>query len=224
MICRTVNAQGDPRAASRGAIIQSGSSLIDNGAFTVEQKYNIEGSLYYIDEWLPGEAVLLENIRSNNIDIKIDTYNDEVHFLSGQDILALDSKYIKSVILNKDGEKIIFKTGFNYPSKNIHQNSFLRVIYDGKIKFLARHTSQVRKSHTSVIASGKVSHEFKHNTDYYLLTANNKYHDLRRLRKKYVINALNEHKRKLQAYADKNNLSWKEEKDIVKILDYYSQL
>lgn len=218
----SAQAQGDPRAGSRGQVIESGVELIDLGAFTVEQTSNIEGSRYYINEWLPGEVVFIENITSDKLELKIDVFNDELHFLVDDNILAIDNKTIRTIKLDKDGEQIVFKTGYKDPSASIKAEDFLRVIYEGKeISLLADHNCEIRKSNTSVMYSGRVIHEFRHSTDHYLKTGSGKLIKLRKLKKKHILRALENKNSKLESVVKEKNLDWSDENDLKQILKIY---
>ncbi|MDZ7691847.1 MAG: hypothetical protein U5K69_12090 [Balneolaceae bacterium] len=229
-----VYSQGDPRTQNRGSwSSEAAGSWLDGPQFLrkadalipIEPTPSLEGTRYYIDEWLPGAIVLIDNVATREYDLKMDAFNNQVHFQTEEGVFALSSKNIRSFYLNDEEGKIFFKNGFTYPRADIEPSTFMRVIYNGDLKLLAHHTADVRESRSKIVAtSGRVTGKFIQRTDYYIQMPDDQMHKLRKLKKKHVLRVLDEFSNEAEEYAQKNDLEFDDEEDLASIFSYYEQL
>ncbi|MDX1637205.1 MAG: hypothetical protein R3281_04495 [Balneolaceae bacterium] len=221
---------GNPRIEAlynSGNFVEGPEFIRNVNALKIRPIHNVEGTRYYNEEWLPGEIVLIDNVRTENLDLKMDALNNQVHFkVDENQILGLNSENVRSFYLQKGDEKIYFLNGYTYPRAGITSETFLRVVHQGEsVSLLAHHTAEIRESRTSIVATaGSVSGNFVHRTDYYLQKNNGELQKVRKLKKKHVLREFEEYDDELERFADQNDLDFRNEKDVAKILAHFDKL
>lgn len=185
---------------------------------------NIDGSPYYYDEWATGIALLSDNLKSKGVQMKYSTFNNRVYYKGEEGFLMLDNNRVEGFALNIDDDWILFKNGYKTGIRDLDTQTFFRIIHDGPTKIIVHHRTFTRKSHKPAIATGKVSQEFRHSEDYYLQTEDGKFHKIKK-KERHILGKLNKKFRnQVKDYTKKNNLSFKEDKDLAKVLGYYDKL
>ena len=150
----------------------------------------IDGSPYFYDEWTTGIALLPKNLKTIGVQMKFSTFNNRVYFKKEDKTLALDNRRVEGFVLNIDDGWVLFKNGYRYDSDKIGRDTFLRVVHDGTTKILVHHRTYTRKSHKPAIATGRISHEFRHSDDYFLQTEDGKIHEVKN-KQKHILRKLN---------------------------------
>ena len=145
------------------------------------------------------------NIYSNNFDSK----------MSADSIYVFDNNQIKSVKINNR----IFKTYFN---SEVSRNRMYEVIYESDNVTLLRKDKMVYTEVRDPLNVNKPKINYKKEVNYYVKKADN----LKKivLKKKSMLKLFNDEKNMVADYAKKNNLSFKNERDVSMILKYYNSL
>jgi len=145
------------------------------------------------------------NIYSNNFDSK----------MSADSIYVFDNNQIKSVKINNK----IFKTYFN---SEVSRNRMYEVIYESDNVTLLRKDKMVYTEVRDPLNVNKPKINYKKEVNYYVKKADN----LKKivLKKKSMLKLFNDKKNIVADYAKKNNLSFKNERDVSMILKYYNSL
>lgn len=184
----------------------------------------IEGTPYFNSEWTKGQVHLRTDSKEDDILLRYNAHANELEFKRGDKVLVAIPRMVTAFsLLNEDNEKVFFKNGFRSQDHDIHPGLFLRVIHDGKVKLVAKHKTDFQKAHSVNPLTGKKTSHFIPKKDYYLITEDGTFHDIK-LKRKHVVRALNKNKGELEKFARQNDLDFGEEKDLDKILAYYNSL
>lgn len=185
----------------------------------------IDGTPYFNEEWAQGVALLPNDLKSKTAQMLYDTYEDQVYYKDDNKLLMLDKSRIEGFAIKMEDNWIIFKNGFNPGEKDLNNQTFFRVVHDGKTKILVHHYSYIRDSHKPAIATGSTSSkEFRNRDDYYLQTEDGQFYKVK-AREKRIVRKLNKKFRdQVSDYADKNDLDFDEDKDLSKIMSFYDKL
>ncbi len=184
----------------------------------------VDGSPYYHDEWTTGIALLPNNMKSKGVQMMYSTYGNEVFYRENGKLMKLDNRRVEGFALNVDEGWVVFKNGFNPDMKNLDRLTFFRMIHDGKTKLLAHHRTYTRKNPRPAIATGRVSQEFRHRTEYYLQTEDGEFQETHRSKRDVLRKLKKQYRDRVEEYADENDLNFGEEKELAKILAYYDSL
>lgn len=194
-----------------------------SGIVPTKSVTEVIGSPYLTDKFLKGRLIINKNSVTRPIYLRYNTYKNTIEFLRDNKIMIADPRKIRGfkIVTRKDGN-IIFRKGFITKVDDISKQTFLRVIHDGKTKLLAHHYSTYLENLASYGTATKKD-RYQSSVRYYLVTKDGKFHKVK-FKKEDILEALSEHKSEVESYADSNNLSFEDEGDIAKILNYYDGL
>ncbi|WDF55271.1 hypothetical protein [Mucilaginibacter sp. KACC 22063] len=196
-----------------------------NGSPIKVTKYtNINGSPYLSDSWQKG-TVLLANGQTFNLDIKYDMIADNLLFKNKNGdslnfVQPVKEFKIKSAD-NDDSQSKLFRNGF--PSTNVKTSasSFYEVLYDGGTKLLKREAKSLWKESTTY-ATATETQNITQTTDYYI------FKDGKMItvkpNKKAFLSALSNKTAELGKYVKDNNIDFKKDSDLIKVVSYYNSL
>lgn len=178
------------------------------------------GSPYLLNAWFNGKLITDSGAKSKKLILRFNTLNNTVEYRKNGKVYGLNTKKLNGfIIINKKDTNILFKNGFS--SGDFNRNAFLRVIYDGSTKLLARHTSELIEDISNYGNANKIN-EYRKEIDYYLIKKGRLYGI--ELEKESILNVLSSKRKKLAEYAESNNLSFEKEKEVGKILIYYDKI
>lgn len=184
----------------------------------------IEGTPYYNPEWTKGRVQLRSNNKTSEISLRYNANTNELEFKKDDKILiALPRMVTAFTLQNEESEKVTFKSGFKSPEHDIHPGLFLRVIHDGKVKLVAHHKTTFMKAHSMNPLTGKKVSKYIPKKDYFLITKDGKYHDIK-LKRKHILRALDQNEDELKNFAKNNNLDFGNEDNIAELLAHYDKL
>jgi hypothetical protein len=212
----TVNAQDDLdeedlRQWSRGAQIVATKSSND-----------VEGTPYYNEEWLKGYVLLESGKKSETVNLKYNSYTNELLFKKDGNLLAVLPNIMKGFVLVNGSRQTVFRNGFKSEDNDILPTHNLRIIHEGRVELVAKHDVR-QHTRRDVLGGGNQVIKYLPKKDYYLITAGGKFHDIK-LKEKDILKALNSHQKQLKNYAKKKSLSFKNENDLRSILLEYDNL
>lgn len=182
---------------------------------------DIKGSPYYIDEWKTGYVQVSKDAQSNAVKLKYSSYNNELLFKENGRVMALPSNALIGFTIIDDNREIVFKNGFQSNEHDINQDQLMRVIYGGDVKLLAKEYTNLHKSEDPF--KGEMVYDFLDETNFYLISANGAYHKID-LNKDDILDALGNHKEKLEAFAESHNLDFENEYHASLILKHYDKI
>lgn len=196
-----------------------------NGRPFVNPYRDIAGTAFFIDAWKYGIIVTDDNSVFGNMQFRIDLKDQQVHFKKPDNTeLVIQSGAVKQITLfdsaGKSPAVYVFQCGV--PSiDNQNEKNFYQILSDGKkIKFLKSLRKSIHEEKDGF--SGEVHKEFRQYEDYYFLVKNN----IERIKrdKDYVLAYMSDKNRQIDAFLQKNKISFKSMDDIKKLVDYYNSL
>lgn len=191
---------------------------------TTSPNEKIEGTPYFNPNWTKGSVHLRSNSKADEVLLRFNTNTNELEFKKDDEILIAIPRVVTAFnLLNQDDEKTYFKSGFKSPEHDIYPGLFLRIIHDGKIKLVAHHDTEFMRAHSVNPLTGKKVSRYISKKDYYLISEDGKFHDIK-LKRKHILRAVGEKKDLLRSFAKTNDLDFGEENDVAEILSYYESL
>lgn len=191
---------------------------------TTAPNETIEGSPYFNSEWTKGWVDLRSQGKTDKLPLRYNAHSNELEFKKDGKVLAVIPRYVNAFALrNEDNQEVIFKKGFEAREHDIHPGLFLRMVHDGNTKLVVKHKTHFQKAHSIDPLTGKRTSRFISKKDYYLITENGEFHDVK-LKRKHLLRALDNHQNELKKYARDNDLDFGEEKDLKNIMSYYDEL
>lgn len=180
------------------------------------------GSVYLHDSWVVGSITTTMNKEFKDVMIKYNAYADEMLFRkSAQD---KDSMWVyKSQVktLNFTIDKTVWKfTMEQLPDTK--EKSYLRVLHEGKVSFLAKYVKKFYPADTQVY-SNKPDNSLEEEITYFLKLANGKIVKVSR-KKGSFLDALQDQKDKLKEFIKTQKIDFDKDADVQKLLEYYAGL
>lgn len=150
----------------------------------------VEGTPYFNPDWTHGSVHLRSNSKTDDLPLRFNANTNELEFKKDDEILVAIPRMVTAFsLLNENNEKAYFKSGFKSPEHDIHPGLFLRVIHDGQIKLVAHHETDFMRAHSVNPLTGKKVSRYISKKDYYLITDDGKFHDIK-LKRKHILRAL----------------------------------
>lgn len=198
----------------------------NNGKFFVNPDLDVSGTPFLLEEWKLGKITLSDNTIFNNIKIRLNLYNQQVHFLKSDNVeMTAPKGAIKGLIIfdstNQGSQKLAFLSGFPAIDNQINSN-FYEILSSSKIMFLKAMRKTIHEDKDDL--SGEVRKEFREYDDYYFLVKGES--ALQRIKRdrEFVLNFMKDKKDKIDSFLQTNKISFKSTDDIKKLLDYYNSL
>lgn len=197
-------------------ISDPGNDIIMGGQVTVTK-----GSPYFTD-WQKGYMILDNGSKTKDMLLRYDVYKEEIQFHRDKDIYVIPVKKINSYVIYTTDNNIIFRNGFSTDKDEITKSTLLRIIYDGKVKLIAHHSTELIED-VITYSNANDLQEYVHDLDYFLITADGKFHKVD-LDIDAIIKVLPDQNKDLKEYAIEHNLNeYRREFRIYKLLEFYEK-
>ncbi len=187
----------------------------------------IKGTPYLFNEWKQGNIYLNDNTYINDVNIKYNIYTDDVLYLHRKsgDSLIIDRSLINSFEITDDnsGNLVLFKEISLRPDKN-DKSTFVKVLYDGKSKFIIKYTKTfIKADYKGAYSAGRKYDEYIDDYQYYIITNSTDPVKIK-LNKKSVVKALSDKEVKIQPFLNEHRLNLNDEYGIAELLEYYDSI
>jgi hypothetical protein len=187
----------------------------------------IKGTPYLFNQWKQGNIYLNDNTYINDVNIKYNIYTDDVLYLHSKsgDSLIIDRSLINSFEITDDnsGNLVLFKEISLRPDKN-DKSTFVKVLYDGKSKFIIKYTKTfIKADYKGAYSAGRKYDEYIDDYQYYIITNSTDPVKIK-LNKKSVAKALSDKEDKIQSYLNEHHLNLNDEYGIAELLEYYDSI
>jgi hypothetical protein len=188
-----------------------------NGRVVNEVQYtDVEGSPYLLDNWYTGSVKMTEGKVYDGIKMRYDAYKDELEYEKDGKFYRLGPEIVEFSIPSGDA-LYNFRRGFP-AAGNQTDRSFYQLLHDGTTKLLKRHEMKMREERAYNSATN--TKRFDLNEKLYILKQGKMY-PIKKNDKKALLKILSD-ERNLMEYAIKEQqLDFKTEDDIVKLLEEY---
>ncbi|WP_342647976.1 hypothetical protein [Mucilaginibacter sp. CSA2-8R] len=177
----------------------------------------ISGSPYLNDTWSVGMVKLANgDTYKNNLYLKYNLLDDEVYFKGKNDETLAFVDPVKEFTIG-DGSKH-YRAGYE-GINGFKTKAFFQVIADGAVKLLKK-TSVVI---TEIKQYSAASNKFFERSDLYIIYRNNKGQIVKK-DKKSILSVLGDKQNELESYLKSNNINFKSDADLGKLITYYNSL
>ena len=187
----------------------------------------VKGTPYLYNEWKPGNIYLTDSTYIPNVNIKFNIYTDELLYLNSTsgDSLIIDRPMIwKFEIMDDPASDIVLFKEMSLKSGKGNKKLFVRVIYDGKSKFILKYSKTfIRAFYKGAYAAGNKYDEYTDDQQYYIMKGAKKPVKIK-LDKKSVTKVLSDREDKIRSYIDDRKLTLDNEDGIAELLQYYDSI
>jgi len=125
-------------AEGNGSAMSPSFFTVINGEPVVFAKFAkiVDGTPYFSDEWMKGTIVLNGDRQFTGVYLKLDLYDDEVHYrdLKGNELVAVTP--IKKLILFDSSSQLVFNfINGDYINANSHLKGWFQLLTEGKASY-----------------------------------------------------------------------------------------
>lgn len=190
----------------------------------VNPAVDVNGTQFFIEQWKFGSIKLFDKAVFNHVPVRMNLQTLQVHYLNENKAeLAIMPELVRELFIydtiNGQPVEYDFQNGFPAFDK-LDEYSFYLVLSHGKMKLLKSILKEIGEESTAL--GGETKKEFKAYERYFLF-ADNKLQQVR-LNKSSILQALHDQQAKIEDYVKTNNLSYKSENDLKKMVDFYNRL
>jgi hypothetical protein len=185
---------------------------------------DVAGTPYLTEDWKPATLLIREKDVFTNIPVKLDLVKQEVHFMSQKGVeMVLPPGLIRELFIVDSSAEGTVKYHFKsrYPAlESQNEQTLYLVLSSGKMELLKYLRKKVRTQKNDV--SGEVSKELVTYEDYYLQVSGTIVSIKRS--KDFFLGKMEDRKKEMEDYLQKNKISFKSEADLQKLVDHYNAL
>lgn len=189
-----------------------------NGRVVTEIQYtDVEGTPYLMEDWYTGSVTMAKGGKVyDGLKMRYDAYKDELEYEKDGKLYRLGPE-ISAFAIPTGKDLYIFQNGFPAVGDQ-KQNSFYRVLHDGTTKLLKRYEMKMREDRP--YNSATTIKKFDLGQEMYVLKDGTMY-PMRKNAKKDLLDILSDEKNLMQYVIKEEQLNFKTENDIVKLLEEY---
>ncbi|WP_345951760.1 hypothetical protein ABDD95_10060 [Mucilaginibacter sp. PAMB04274] len=187
---------------------------------TATKTEDVKGSPLMSTDWQKATVKLKNGVTyKDNMYVMYNLEKDELYFKGEKgEVLAFVDPVSEFILLDNNGDSHYFKSGYsNVPGTTT--NTFLEVIGDGSVKLLKHTKSYILESKDYSSPGVKT---YNKDVKYYLLSGAN----VQPVKpdKKSIITALGTKQNEVEKYLKENNLNFKKDTDLTKLITYYNSI
>ncbi len=197
------------------------------GRFMYEKSPESQGIMgypYLHEEFINGTLYLRNGEKRENVPLRYVPFIDSLQVQFGRHALIMDSNQISRFEFVDNGQLRTFQNGYENEEFEIEPHHFFEIISDNNgQKILMQHRKQFARSNFDTIhQTGSRYDEFRPRGTIYIVE--NDEWDTIRLRRRAVLSVLGSHSSQLRAYAQDNNLSFRNVYDVLEIITYHQRI
>lgn len=181
---------------------------------------DVSGTPFLLNDWVKGVVEQSNKVSYKNVDLKYNTYKDELYFKNPKDGAMLSfSVPVTAFSLEINGKIESFRNA--YPAvDNFTSKTYYQVLFDGEIKLLLKSfkTLVEVKPYNSTTTEKK----FIDNSSYYVLNEN----VMKKFKpsKKDILEIFKSKSTELDTFIKNEKIDFKQNQDLIKVFEYYSSL
>lgn len=191
--------------------------------FSVKAYADVTGSPYLYDGWQTGIVKLQNGDTFKDIPLLYNAIDNELYFKSKKgDTLSFVDKVAEFQISTDSKEnaaKVTFRRGYK-GVKNYTADTFFEVLSDGTVQLLKKTAKYVQS--TKDVGSATVNKTVRQDINYYLVNMD-RVVSIRK-DKKSILTNLPGGEQKLQSYLAANKVNFKDDADLIKLVNQYNSL
>jgi len=223
LLSNFLNAQLDQ---SRSSIVSTGTNihlpsdyLRNNLLGNNNLPKNTKGSPYLYETFLPSKVIINDSTTYNAM-LRYNAYNDEIEMKKDEKVTALFKRpYIEAIINNSHYKILEYKSEAD---KN-KTGYFVALTPLGKHQFYRKDIKVFKEGKKAASTYSKdVPPSFENMVNYYVVLENSTQTRLLKLKKKNLLSLLGDEE--LPSFMKKEKIDLKNEKDLIKLFQYYNTL
>jgi hypothetical protein len=186
---------------------------------------DISGSPFINNNWKYSTIKLTDGRYFENVPIRLNIFNQTVHYLSasGKELVADDGIIseirLTDTAVNGDLSMHTYRNGFN-PVDNNNRNTFYEIIVTGNSQLLL--CRKVKLAETETLGTNEPVRQFVPYQEYYVCAGENIIKCKRN--SSFFLNLFADKKDAVNKYIEQQHLKFKSEKDLKLVVDYYNSL
>lgn len=218
-----------PAKAQIETLIEQGSEYLPEMAskpsfLGIAHDHRYEGTPYSPADWHNGRVYFNNGKQSPTLKLRYNAYQNELEFQQDDQVLALLPKLFKGFVLYRQGQSpLIFQKGFRSDKFNITKNQLLQTFNTGPVRLVKHHDILYHEGMVKEMRSGLYVDEFIRKPQYYIVRGDSQMVKVK-LKRKSILNVLQNRSPELKTYASRNNLSFRDEVDVAQIINHYNKL
>lgn len=178
----------------------------------------VVGSPFLSDEWMNGNITLYNGRVINDLPMRYNVYLKEMHYQADNNVYILGSP--DSVLFITLNDKRFMYLPFEEKKKET-QKDYFEVVSGDVAQLLLRHTVNMLKSNYNIaLNAGEKNDRLEHKSIYYLRKDNSNV--LIDKKGESVYRLLADKSKELRDFASKNRISFTNEADLKKLVEYYN--
>lgn len=183
---------------------------------------NISGSPYLHDEFIESEAISKDSIRYVNVKFRYNIFEDELEYLNGDEVLVLTNPNDFSYFFL--GQDVLFYQSYPSRRESVKQGYFLLLTIGNRSVLSKKINITYEPPKDAQVYTAAKKPEFKKSADHYFIKFDGNVPSRIYPNKRKVLNSFPDKKEELETFILKNQLNFKEEEDIIKLVKYFNSL
>jgi hypothetical protein len=182
--------------------------------------YESEGSPYLNEEWINGKIYTQSGSKTTQMMMRYNAYDGYLEVQYNNGVLALDPTTIKGFSFTQEGQQHLFMNGYSSSQHDIQKQDFFEVLYNGNMKLLKRHYITRVEATEPDISTGKYVDTYIQKERFYLVKSDDSMEEIKLRRGKVLSMLNNNYRNAIKQYKRDRNLSFRDEQDVAKIVEY----
>jgi hypothetical protein len=180
----------------------------------------VEGSPYFNDNWMKGNVVINGGGQYSGIYLKLDLYDNEVHFQDQKGNEMIATIPIQKVFLVDTAAQRVYNfINGEFIQANSRVKGWYQLLSEGKALLLKKFNKQMQEF--KPFGSATVEQSIITSSRYYILS-DGKFTEIKKI--KEIAGILIDKKTEITQYVKSNNLPGKTDPDFITLINYYNQL
>jgi hypothetical protein len=180
----------------------------------------VDGTPYFSDEWMKGNVVINGDSQFSGVYLKLDLYNNEVHYRDPKGNELIASTPMQKLILFDSSSQLVFNfVNGEYINTNSHLKGWYQLLVEGKASVFKQIKKQMNEN--KPYGSATIERSVHTSFQYYALY-NGNFIQVKKF--KEIPDILNDKKDEVSKYIGANNLSCKTDDDYRAVFNYYNGL
>ena len=196
--------------------------MVVNGHPFVMAKFTklVEGTPFFKDEWMKGNVVVNGGTQYSGIYLKLDLFDNEVHFQDqkGTEMIAT-TRIQKIILLDTAMQQLYNFVNGEFIQANVRIKGWYQLLTEGKATLLKKFSKQLHELRP--YGSATVEQTIFTSPRYYILH-DGTFTEIKKI--KEMADILTDKRDEVAQYIKTNNLSGKTDGDFEKLVNYYNEL
>lgn len=180
----------------------------------------VEGTPYFKDEWLKGNVILNGEKQYAGIYLKLDLYDNEVHYRDQKGNEMIATSLIQKLVLFDTATQQVFNfINGSYIQASSRINGWYQLLAEGKTSLFKKIDKQIHEN--KPYGSATIEQSIISSPHYYILL-NGNFIEIKKF--KGLPGILGDKKEEIAQYIKNKNLSGKTGEDLENVINYYNGL